>query len=59
MLLPWSETHKVPSYKSHKNTVFNKYLAKTRVLKQGIKDNSLKEGDKKKLVRQMVEILES
>lgn len=57
MLSQWS--YKDLDYKSHKNRIFNKYLAKARGLKQGIKDNSLKESDKEKLVKQMVEILKS
>lgn len=59
MLLPWSDTDRAPSYKSHKNTVFNKYLAKAKALKRGVNDNSLKESDKQKLIKKMVEILKS
>ena len=45
------------SYKSYKNDKFNKYLAKARNICRAIDDLSLNEEDKKKLKKEIREII--
>lgn len=53
LMPPWYE--KEPqSYKSYKAQKFEKYVQRQKALVQGVKDSSLKEEDKIKLLDQML-----
>jgi hypothetical protein len=48
---------KVPSYKSYSAEKFHKALERTRALVQSVNDSSLKDDDKRKLLKQMREVI--
>lgn len=49
----------VKSYKSYKASKFNEYPEKAKKIILGIKETSLKDGDKKNLLKEILKIFES
>lgn len=46
----------IQTYKSYKAEKFEKYLQRQKALIRGVKDSSLKEEDKKLLIKKMIEL---
>lgn len=57
MIDPMPFDKEVEEYSSFKKRKFNKYLEKARMLFVGVDDLSLKPQDKKKLKKQIVDLL--
>jgi DNA-binding transcriptional regulator GbsR (MarR family) len=51
-------TEKPPSYKSFKAEKFHKALERTRALVKSVHESSLKDEDKRKLLKEMREIIQ-
>lgn len=49
----------LPTYKSFKARKFNEYPEKAKKIIRGIRESSLKEGDKQNLLKEILKIFES